>query len=116
VSAGVVALVLVLLVVLVVVGVVVLVDEVLDGVEVLVDEVLVGVEAVEAVCWWQSLPASSATVMAPWLRFRRSVGLIVTGSVWTSLLRTALALRAAPQLPAWTALSIWSAWLLSALD
>ena len=89
------------------VGVLVLV-EVLDVVVVVV-EVLVGVEAVDVVCWRQSLAASWAIVPAPWLRFRRSVGLIVTGRVWTSLFRTALALRAAPQLPAWTAVLIWSA-------
>jgi hypothetical protein len=86
----------------VVVGVVVVVV-VLDVVLALVDEVDVGVEAVEAVCWWQFLPASSAIVLAPWVRSLRSVGLMFTGRVWTSLLRTAAAFRAAPQLPAWTA-------------
>jgi hypothetical protein len=46
----------------------------------------------------------------------RSVELTVTGRVWTWLSRTALALTAAPQLPDWTAETIWSAWPLSAFD
>jgi hypothetical protein len=96
---GVVAEVVVVVVVVVVVGVLVLV-EVLDVVVVSVVEVSVGMDAVETVFWWHSWPARSAIVLAPWLRFLRSVGSIVAGRVWTSLLRTALALRAAPQLPA----------------
>jgi hypothetical protein len=42
--------------------------------------------------------------------------LTVTGSVWTSPLRTELALSAAPQLPECTADEIRSAWVLSAFD
>jgi hypothetical protein len=85
-----------------------------------VDEFVVDEEAVVAsveVVWWrQSLPASSAIVLAPWLRLLRSVGLIVTGSVRTSLPRIVEALSAAPQLPFWTAETIWSACPLSAFD
>jgi len=98
VSGGVVAVLEVVDVDVVVVGVVVLVDVLVVVVVVVVDEE-VAVEDVEAVWWWQSLRASWAIVPAPWLRFRRSVGFTVTGSVWTWLLRTALALTAAPQLP-----------------
>lgn len=98
----------------VVVGVVVLVDVLVDVDVVVVDEDVV-VAWVDVV-WWQSLRASSAIVLAPWLRFWRRVGLTVTGRVWTSPVRTALAFTAAPQLPAWTAEEIWSAWLLSAFD
>ena len=104
-SVGVVALVDVVEVDVVVVGVVVLV-EVLVDVEVVVvleDVVVVGVEAVWVVCCRQSLAASWAIVLAAWVRFRRSVGLTVTGRVWTWPPRTALALTAAPQLPDWTA-------------
>ena len=86
--------------VLVLVGVLVLDDVLVDvGVEELVEGDVVGVEAVEEVCWRQSLRASSAIVLAPWLRLRRRVGLTVTGSVWTSPFSAALALIAAPQLP-----------------
>jgi hypothetical protein len=98
VSVGVVAVLEVVDVELVVVGVLVLVDVLLDVEEVVVEEVVVDVAA-DAVCWWQSLRASSAIVLAPWLRLLRSVELIVAPSVWTSLLRTPLALSAAPQLP-----------------
>jgi hypothetical protein len=62
------------------------------------------------------LRASFAIVLAPCVRLRRSVGLIVTGRVWTWLLSDALALMAAPQLPASTAEEIWSAWPLNAID
>jgi hypothetical protein len=67
----------------VVVGVVVLVEVLVDvdAEVVLGDVVLVGVDAVRVVCWWQSLAASWAIVLAPWLRFWRSVGLTVTGRV-----------------------------------
>lgn len=108
----------VVLLVVVVVGVVVLV-EVLVGVEVdvvLVLDDVVGIDGVDAVCWWQSLWASCAIVPAAWVRLLRSVELIVTGSVSTSLLKTELALTAAPQLPCWTAEATASAWLLSAAD
>ena len=87
---------------LVVVGVVVLVDVLVD-VEVLVDEEVVEVDAVEAVCCRQSFRASLAIVLAPWVRLRRSVGLIVTGRVRTSLFSATLAFSAAPQLPDVTA-------------
>ncbi len=102
----------------VVVGVVVLVEVLVEVDVVVVDDdvVEVGVEAVEDVCRWQSLAASWAIVLAPWVRFWRSVGLTVTGRVWTSLPSTPLALTAAPQLPDWTAEEIWSASLLSAPD
>ena len=63
----------------VVVGVVVLVDVLVEVDVVVVDEDVV-VAWVEVV-WWQSLRASSAIVLAPWLRLRRSVGLTVTGRV-----------------------------------
>ena len=88
----------------VVVGVVVLVEVLVDvDVELLEDEEEVGVDAVEEVCCRQSLRASSAIVLAPWLRLRRSVGLTVTGRVWTSVFSAALALTAAAQLPDCTA-------------
>jgi hypothetical protein len=96
VSVGVVAVLDVVEVDVVVVGVVVLVEVLVEVDVVVVDEDVV-VDWVEVV-WWQSLRASSAIVLAPWLRLRRSVGLMVTGRVWTSLFSTALALTAAPQL------------------
>jgi len=98
VSVGVVALVEVVDVEVVVVGVVVLVDVLVEVDVVVVDEEVLGI-GVAAVCCRQSLRASSAIVLAPWLRFWRSVGLTVTGRVWTSPFRTALAFKAAPQLP-----------------
>jgi hypothetical protein len=91
--------------VVVVVGVLVLVDVLLDVDELVVDELVVGT-VVDVLCWRQSLRASWAIVLAPWDKLLRSVVLIVTGSVWTSLFSTALALSAAPQLPAWTAEAI----------
>ncbi|HUA50449.1 MAG TPA: hypothetical protein VMA77_34780 [Solirubrobacteraceae bacterium] len=108
----------VVVLVVVVVGVVVLV-EALVGVDVevvLVLDAVVAVDAVVAACCWQSLWASWAIVPAAWVRLLRRVELIVTGSVWTSLFRTELALTAAPQLPDWTAEDTASAWLLSAAD
>ena len=84
----------------------VLVD--VEGVVVVLEEV-VGVEAVEGVCSRQSLPASWAIVLAPWFRLVRSVGLTVTGRVWTSWFSARLALSAAAQLPEFTAELIWSA-------
>jgi hypothetical protein len=77
---------------------------------------LVGVDAVDEVCWWHSLMASRAIVLAPWARFLRSVGLTVTGRPCTSRFSEALAFRAAPQLPEVTADEIWSAWPLSLID
>jgi hypothetical protein len=120
VSVGVVAVVgvVVVVVVVVLVGVVVLVEVLVEAdveVELVVEEV-VGVEPVDAVCGWQSLWASWAIVLAPWLRLLRRVELTVAGRVWTSPERTALALTAAPQLPDWTADETASAWLLKALD
>jgi hypothetical protein len=55
----------------VVVGVLVLVEVLLDVDVVLVvdDVVVVGVDAVDVVWWRQSLRASSAIVLAPWLKF-----------------------------------------------
>jgi hypothetical protein len=107
VSGGVVAVLEVVDVDVVVVGVVVLVEVLVDvEVVVVVDDELVGVEAVETVWCRQSLRASSAIVVAPWVRLLRSVELSVTGSVSTSLPRTALAFSAAPQLPDCTAAPI----------
>ena len=83
-----------------VVGVLVLVlvlDVLVEVDEVVVDEAVSG--WVDVVWWRQSFWASWAIVLAPWLRLLRSVGLIVTGSVWTSLPRIRLAFTAAPQLP-----------------
>jgi hypothetical protein len=109
----------VVVLVVVVVGVVVVVDVLVEVdvevVLVLVEVVVVGGD-VDVVCWWQSRWASWAIVPAAWLRLLRSVELTVTGSVWTSPERIALALTAAPQLPAWTAEDTASAWLLNALD
>ncbi len=100
----------------VVVGVVVVVEVLVDvDVEVLVDDD-VGVEAVDAMCCTQSLTASRRIVLAPWFRFPRRVGLIVTGRVRTSWFRARLALRAAAQFPESTAEEIWSAWPFSAID
>jgi hypothetical protein len=116
VSVGEVAVVEVLVLEVVVVGVVVLVEVLVEvDVEALVLEV-VGVEAVDTACWRQSLPASWAIVPAPWLRLLRRVGLTVTGRVWTSRLRAALAFRAAAQFPESTAEEIWSACPLRAID
>jgi hypothetical protein len=99
------------------VGVVVLVEVLVDvDVEVLLEDELVGVDAVEDVCCRQFLRASRAIVLAPWVRFLRSVGLMVTGRVWTSRFSATLALTAAPQFPDPTAELIWSAWPLSAID
>jgi hypothetical protein len=101
----------------VVVGVVEVVDVLVDvDVEVVVVDKAVVVGWLDVVCWWQSLRARAAIVPAPWVRLLRSVELTVTGRVCTSLPRTALALRAAPQLPACTAETIWPAWPLSASD
>ncbi len=94
-----------------VVGVLALVlvlDVLVEVDEGVVDEVVVS-GWVDVVWWRQSFWASSAIVLAPWLRLLRSVGLTVTGSVWTSLARIRLAFTAAPQLPFWTAEAIWSA-------
>ena len=99
------------------VGVVVLVEVLVDvEVEVLLEDVVVGVDAVEDVCFRQSLTARRAIVLAPWLRFLRNVGLIVMGRVWTSWFRATLALAAAPQFREPTAELIWSAWPLNAID
>jgi hypothetical protein len=95
------------LVVGVVVGVVVVV---------VVGVVVVVVGAVDVAWSRQSLTASRAIVLAPWVRFRRSVGLTVAGSVCTSRFSAALAFAAAPQLPEETAELISSAWPLSAID
>jgi hypothetical protein len=92
----------------------VLLDELEDD-ELLEDEV-VGVDTVVELCWRQSLAASCAIVAAPWVRFSRSVGLTVIGSVATSALSAALALTAAPQSPACTAELISLPWPLSAID
>jgi hypothetical protein len=109
----------VVVVVLVVVGVVLLVDVVEDevvGVVLLVEELVV-IGGVERTCSSrQSLAASRAIVLAPWLRSRRSVGSMVAGRVWTARFRARLALTAAPQSPDWTAEEIWSAWPLRAID
>jgi hypothetical protein len=78
--------------------VLVLVEVLVEVDDVVVDEE-VAVDGVELACWWHSLRASSAIVLAPWLRLLRSVELIVTGRVWTWLPRTALSLSAAPQFP-----------------
>ncbi|HTU88405.1 MAG TPA: hypothetical protein VMF57_22690 [Solirubrobacteraceae bacterium] len=95
--------VLVVVVVGVVVDVEVLVEVDVEVVLAVVDAVVVGVEAVVAACWRQSVWASCEIVLAAWLRLLRRVELTVTGSVWTSPERIALALTAAPQLPACTA-------------
>jgi hypothetical protein len=103
--------------VVVVVGVVVLVDVLVEvDVEVVVVEEVVGVDVAVEICSRQVFRASSAIVLAPWLRFCRNVGLTLTGRVWTSLFNEALALRAAAQLPDCTADEIWSACPLSAID
>ena len=88
-------------------GAVLLVDEVFVGtVELLVDVLLdVVVEdvlddvvelLVELLELLQSLAASSATVLAPWLRFAESVVLIVEGRLVTALVSAADALLAGP--------------------
>jgi hypothetical protein len=105
----------------VVVGVelVVLVGVLLDvevEVLVLVEVEVLDVEDVLVLRCRQSCWASWEMVEAAWLRLLRNVELIVTGSVCTWLLRTALALTAAPQLVDCTAETTWSAWLLSAFD
>jgi hypothetical protein len=101
----------------VVVGVVVVVDVLVEVDVVVVGvEVLVGVEAVDAMCWWQSLTANRAIVLAPWFRLLRRVGLTVMGRVRTSWFSERLALRAAAQLPELTADAIWSACPLSPID
>jgi hypothetical protein len=105
----------VVVVLVVVVGVVAEVEDV-DGVEVVEDEVVVWVDVVVDVCWRHSSAASLAIVDAPWLRLLFSVGLTVAGRFWTSLLRAALALIAAPQLPDSTAAVISLPWPLSAID
>jgi hypothetical protein len=78
---GVVAVVEALVLEVVVVGVLELVELLVEVDEVVVLDELVEVEAVEVVCRRQSLPASSAIVLAPWVRLRRSVGLTVSGRV-----------------------------------
>jgi hypothetical protein len=113
---GEVAVVVVLVLEVVVVGVVEVVV-VLVEVDVVVGvDALVGVEAVEEVRWTQSLTASRAIVLAPWLRLLRSVGFTVAGSVRTSWFNDRLALRAAGQFPEAIAESIWSACPLRAID
>jgi hypothetical protein len=89
-------------------GDVLLVDEgLVDGVELLVGVLLevlvevlvdVGVELLELLelLDLQSLMASRATVLAPWLRFRESVVLTVVGRLVTALVSAAAALLAAP--------------------
>ncbi|MBV8945800.1 MAG: hypothetical protein JOZ95_10285 [Solirubrobacterales bacterium] len=114
---GVVSVVGVVVVVVVLVGVVVLVEVLVDvEVVVLVEGEVVGVEAVVEVWCRQSLVASCAIVLAPWVRLPRRVGFTATGSVWTLRPSAALALIAATQLPACTAEAIWSAWPLSSID
>jgi hypothetical protein len=115
VSVGVVAV--VVLVVVVVVGEVVLVDVLVEVDVIVVEvEVVVGIEGVDAMCWWQSLMANRAIVLAPWLRLLRRVGLTVIGRVRTSWFSERLAFRAAAQLPESTADAIWSACPLSPID
>ena len=68
--------------------------------------VLVGVEELELELLelLQSLLASSLTVLAPWLRFRDSVVLMLDGRLVTPLVSAAEALLAWPQLWDCTAL------------
>lgn len=94
--------------VLVVVGV-----EVVVGVDVAVVGV-VGVVRVRVVLV-QSLAASSATVLAPWLRFCESVVLIVEGRLVTALVSAADALLAAPHWWWATAEETESSWLVRLL-
>jgi hypothetical protein len=104
----------------VVVGVVVVVveDEVLVvvvGVLVLVVDELVLVVVLEVgvvvvVVCRQSLAASTPTVDAPWVRFRRRFLFTVPGRLLTELLNRCEALDAAPQSPALAADPTWSSW------
>ncbi len=65
--------------------------------EVLVELLVVEDEVLEDVLeLLQSLEASSATVLAPWLRFADSVVLIVEGRLVTALVSAADALLACP--------------------
>jgi hypothetical protein len=116
-------------VVVVVVGVVV---EVLVDVEVDVDVfvLLAGVVVVVVVVVFvvevlvlglvelvpQSRCASTPTVLAPWRRFVRSVGLTVTGRLVTVCAKAATARDATPQLPALTAEETESSWLFRLAD
>lgn len=102
-----------LVVVLVDVDVGVLV-EVLVGVlvEVVVDVDVVLVDVLELL---QSRAASSATVLAPWLRFCDRVVLIVDGRLVTALVSAAAALLACAHWWAATAAETEFSWLVSVL-
>jgi hypothetical protein len=103
----------VLVVVLLDVDVGVLVDvEVGVLVAVLVDVDVVLVEVLELL---QSLAASSATVLAPWLRFWDRVVLMVDGRLVTALVSAADALAAAPHWWASTAAETELSWLVRLL-
>jgi hypothetical protein len=90
------------------VGVEVLVDVLVEvdvelDVELLLVVVLAVVLVVVLEVVWQSCAASAATVLAPWSRLRRSVGLRVACRFATSLPKPATALLAAPHCPESTA-------------
>jgi hypothetical protein len=106
VAAGVEVLVVVLLDV--VVGLLVAVELLVDVDAVLVDVDVVLVDVLELL---QSLAASSATVLAPWLRFCDRVVLMVDGRLVTALVSPADALAAAPHWWASTAAETELSWL-----
>ena len=79
-------------------------------------EVVVGVDVVvRVVVVLQLRAASSATVLAPWLRFRDRVVLIVEGRLVTALVSAAAALLAWAHSWAATAAEIESSWLVRLL-
>jgi hypothetical protein len=91
-----------------VVGVVVVVDDVLE-VEELVVEV---VAACGRHCWLASWP----TVETPWSRSWRSVGLTVAGNSATARLRLTVAFDTPVQSPDWSDEEIWLSCVLIELD
>jgi hypothetical protein len=104
-------------------GAVLLVEgAVLVGVELVGLELVVGVELlvgvdllVDVLELLQSLAASRATVLAPWLRFCERVVLIVEGRLVTALVSAAAALLADPHWCALTAEEIELSWLVRLL-
>jgi hypothetical protein len=100
----------VVLLLVVVVGVVVLevvlLVELVVGVVVVDVAVLLVVGVVVVLCVlvvWQSLEASWPTVLAPWIRLARRVGLTDAGRSPTTWLKPETAVAAAGQLPVLTA-------------
>jgi hypothetical protein len=90
-----------------------------DGVVVVVDGVVVVVvgRVVDgAVVGWQSRWASAPTVLAPWRRLVRSVGLTVTGRLVTASANDTTARVAAAHWPEAIALDTESRWLFRVED